>query len=154
MPTEIVQLPVIGENQGRIEFQGSGRFLKLRCNDSRYSSVSSSMTGYDSLARSAELVLSSERPKGGIYTVNILITSRSVIDILRILSGFLCDRKECVTGIVVISEISGTVETRLNLESTLVVLLSLIEFLQGECDERPSCERDNREIKVPVTAQL
>jgi len=128
MTAEFDQLPVIGGNQGREEDQGSGSLFSLGSNNGSHGCISSSKFDSEELVRSSEMMLTSEVSTARIYHVNILITSKSILGMLRILSDSLCSVEKRITGIAAISKVLGTFEMRLSLESTLVVLLSLKRY--------------------------
>ncbi|GMI46658.1 hypothetical protein TrCOL_g11450 [Triparma columacea] len=73
-------------------------------------------------------------PSNGVFTVNIHAKARDIVSSLRVLNDTVGSTKERVTGTSIVSLKSSFVETKLCLESTLTVLLGVIEKLHGHSD--------------------
>ena len=70
----------------------------------------------------------------GVFTVNIHAKARNLVSSLRVLNETVGSTQEKVTGTSIVSMKASFVEMKLCLESTLTVLLGVIEKLHGHSD--------------------
>jgi hypothetical protein len=70
----------------------------------------------------------------GVFTVHIHAKARDQVSSLRVLNDTVCSTQERVTGTSIVSMKAPFVEMKMCLESTLTVLLGVIEKLHGHSD--------------------
>ena len=70
----------------------------------------------------------------GVFTVNIHAKARDMVSSLRVLNDTVGSTQERVTGMSIVSMKASFVEMKMCLESTLTVLLGVIEKLHGHSD--------------------